>query len=183
VPRIISLGLCPVAWATASEGAATVAANTIPMTARMCNAPCIDDSTMQMTIAGVSRVPFGVSTRGGDRWLNFQTRCSSKARLKSANRGDPMTRSKSQTRCGWMLGSLFLAGCGATLPQLQTRAALDLDCHAEALSVRVVDPATRLVTGCGKQAIYVENFNNSRYPAWLLNSEIRPEAPRAVSAR
>ena len=82
-----------------------------------------------------------------------------------------------------LLGLFLLAGCGATVPQLQTRAALDLDCRADAISVVAVDRATRIATGCGKQAIYVENFNNSRHPGWLLNSEIKPQTSAAVSAR
>lgn len=63
-------------------------------------------------------------------------------------------------------------GCGATLQQLKNRAAIDLDCQAGSLAVSNIDAATRNVKGCGKQAIYVEQFNHSVRPAWLLNSSI-----------
>jgi hypothetical protein len=69
---------------------------------------------------------------------------------------------------------LLFSSCGATLTQLKTRAALDLDCDSSRLQVDSLDVGTSVVTGCGKRAIYVEQFNNNRYPAWLLNSDIRP---------
>jgi hypothetical protein len=31
-----------------------------------------------------------------------------------------------------------------------------------------------VVTGCGKRAVYVELFNDGRYPTWLLNSSVEP---------
>jgi hypothetical protein len=68
---------------------------------------------------------------------------------------------------------MLIAGCVATLPQLHTRAALDLACAPENLRDEAIDAATRVVTGCGKRAVYVEMFNDSRYPTWLLNSDIR----------
>jgi hypothetical protein len=78
-----------------------------------------------------------------------------------------------------MLGAdLLLSGCGATVPQLQSRAAFDFDCQPAAISVRALDPGTRVAAGCGKQAVYVEHFNNSRHPTWLLNSEVKPQPGR-----
>ncbi len=68
----------------------------------------------------------------------------------------------------------LIAGCGPSLAQLRMRAGLDLECPGNGLAVQDVDPATKLVSGCGRRAIYVENFNDSRHPGWLLNSEIRP---------
>ena len=74
---------------------------------------------------------------------------------------------------------LTLAGCGATLPQLKTRASMDLDCAEAQLDVKQIDAGTRQVEGCGKRALYVEIFNNSRHPAWMLNSDIRTQARSA----
>jgi hypothetical protein len=74
--------------------------------------------------------------------------------------------------------ALLLNGCGATVPQLQTRAAFDFDCQPDTISVRALDPGTRVAAGCGKQAVYVENFNNSRHATWLLNSEVKPQSGR-----
>jgi hypothetical protein len=73
------------------------------------------------------------------------------------------------------------SGCGATLGQLKNRAAIDLDCQPASLAVRDIDPATKSVNGCGKQAIYVEQFNHSVRPAWLLNSSITPAATASAS--
>jgi hypothetical protein len=64
-------------------------------------------------------------------------------------------------------------GCGATLPQLKTRASIDLECTEAQLAVKQINSGTRQVEGCGKRAMYVELFNNSRYPTWILNSDIR----------
>ena len=73
-------------------------------------------------------------------------------------------------------------GCGATLPQLKQRASIDLACSEAQLDVKEIDPGTRQVEGCGKRALYVEIFNNSRRPAWLLNSDIR-DAPAKSASR
>jgi hypothetical protein len=73
------------------------------------------------------------------------------------------------------------SGCGATLVQLKNRASIDLDCQPSRLAVRSIDSATRSVNGCGKQAIYVEQFNHSVRPAWLLNSSITPAAAASAS--
>ncbi len=66
-------------------------------------------------------------------------------------------------------------GCGATLSQLRGRASVDLSCAPESLQLQALDGATQVVSGCGKRAVYVEQFNNARHPTWLLNSNI--EAP------
>ena len=76
---------------------------------------------------------------------------------------------------------VMLTGCGATLPQLKTRASLDLDCPETHLDVKTIDSGTRRVEGCGKRAIYVEIFNNSRHPAWMLNSDVRDVAAKSAS--
>ena len=73
------------------------------------------------------------------------------------------------------------SGCGATVEQLKVRAAIDLDCQPARLAIRPIDSATRSVNGCGKQAIYVEQFNHSVRPTWLLNSSITPSATASAS--
>jgi hypothetical protein len=73
------------------------------------------------------------------------------------------------------------SGCGATVEQLRNRASIDLECQPASLSIRTIDPATRSVNGCGRQAIYVEQFNHSVRPAWLLNSSIAPAATASAS--
>jgi hypothetical protein len=81
------------------------------------------------------------------------------------------------------VAAVAITGCGATLPQLRNRASLELSCAPESLNVSDLDGATKIVTGCGKRAVYVQLFNNSRYPTWLLNSSIEPSgAPSAVSS-
>jgi hypothetical protein len=69
--------------------------------------------------------------------------------------------------------SLLLGGCGATPAQLRVRAAFDLGCDPAAISTRELDAGTRVASGCGRQAVYVENFNQSVHPVWMLNSEVR----------
>jgi hypothetical protein len=70
--------------------------------------------------------------------------------------------------------AVAITGCGATLPQLRTRASVDLSCTPESIQLKPLDGATEIATGCGKRALYVQLFNNSRYPTWLLNSNIEP---------
>ena len=77
---------------------------------------------------------------------------------------------------------VVLSGCGASLQQLKTRASLDLDCSSEKLALQQIDPATQEVDGCGKRAIYLQLFNNARYPTWMLNSEVR-ELPAKTASR
>jgi hypothetical protein len=74
---------------------------------------------------------------------------------------------------------VMLTGCGATLQQLKTRASIDFDCTEARLDVKEIDIGTRQVEGCGKRAMYVELFNNSRYPTWMLNSDVRDAAKTA----
>jgi hypothetical protein len=76
---------------------------------------------------------------------------------------------------------LLFAGCGATLTQLRTRAAFDFDCQADSISVREMDPGTRVAAGCGKQAVYVENYNQNLRPVWMLNSEVKSQPEKTAS--
>ena len=73
-----------------------------------------------------------------------------------------------------LAAGLGLMGCGGTLPQLRSRASVDLACTPESLQLKELDQATQVVTGCGKRAVYVELFNDGRYPTWLLNSSVEP---------
>jgi len=74
------------------------------------------------------------------------------------------------------IAAVGLAGCGATLDQLQSRAAIDLDCQPEAISSRELDSQTRIASGCGKRAVYVETCTGRNHSGctWLLNSPVRP---------
>jgi hypothetical protein len=76
---------------------------------------------------------------------------------------------------GMILAWLAASGCGATLEQLQSRAALDLNCQPDAISARRVDNLTLIAAGCGKQAVYVQTCSGKGEGncTWLLNSEIR----------
>jgi hypothetical protein len=78
----------------------------------------------------------------------------------------------SHARVALLAAAFGMSGCGATIPQLRTRASVDMSCTAESLHVQPLDDATQIVSGCGKRAVYVELFNNARAPTWLLNSSI-----------
>lgn len=82
----------------------------------------------------------------------------------------------SDQRWPLLIVTVAAGACGATLDQLQSRAALDLDCHPKAISSRELDDQTRIASGCGKQAIYVETCTSPNHSGctWLLNSSIRP---------
>lgn len=79
------------------------------------------------------------------------------------------------TRRWLMMGVLACGGCGATLEQLQNRAAVDLDCRPEAITGRELDGETTIASGCGKQAIYVETCTGRDRSncTWMLNSPVR----------
>ena len=89
------------------------------------------------------------------------------------------------SRMTTLAAALAVTGCGATLPQLRTRASFDLSCTPGSLQLQPLDDATEVVTGCGKRALYVQLFNNNRHPTWLLNSNVQPasDTPGAQSAR
>jgi hypothetical protein len=76
---------------------------------------------------------------------------------------------------------VMLTGCGATVQQLRTRASYDFECTETQLHVQAIDSGTRQVEGCGKRAMYVEIFNNSRHPTWMLNSDVRDVPAKSVS--
>ncbi len=89
------------------------------------------------------------------------------------------------SRMAMVAAAVGVTGCGATLSQLRTRASFDLSCAPESLQLKPVDGATEIVAGCGKRALYVQQFNNARYSTWLLNSAVEPQGvpPGAQSAR
>ena len=76
-----------------------------------------------------------------------------------------------------LVGVLFLFAlfaCGASAEQLQTRAAFDLNCPAQQISVIELDGRTRGVTGCGQRATYVESCDRvdgygKHGCTWVLN--------------
>lgn len=82
------------------------------------------------------------------------------------------------------------AACATTGPsaaellanrRLVVRAASDLDCPTEPLGIAPLDEATRIVSGCGRKATYVEICDGpgdsvTRRCTWLLNGAIRAVA-------
>lgn len=77
------------------------------------------------------------------------------------------------------------AGCissakGASLPQLQRRAAIDLGCAPHGLQHFALDTRTTIVRGCGRQLVYVESCESARgrhHCTWLADSPTLPPAP------
>jgi hypothetical protein len=78
------------------------------------------------------------------------------------------------------LGAAFVGalGCMPTAPgalgaQLQSRASYDLGCAPFALGIYPLDARTRLVTGCGRRLVYVEDCESIRGEAtctWKLDT-------------
>jgi hypothetical protein len=78
---------------------------------------------------------------------------------------------------------LSVAGCATTGPsatellqdrRLVNRAAFDLDCQTEPISIIRIDEKTRGARGCGRQATYVQLCdapvdNPLRACAWVMN--------------
>lgn len=72
---------------------------------------------------------------------------------------------------------LFAAtGCRAAMrDNLRTRAAFELDCPAEKLTLTELGGfTTQGVSGCDRKAVYVLNHNNQ----WLLNSDAERSAQK-----
>jgi len=86
-------------------------------------------------------------------------------------------RTSMKNRARVTIGLLALTACeeASMLPQLQARAALDLDCQPSRISARDLDDRTVIAGGCGKRAIYVLNCTGKygNHCTWLLNSPIR----------
>jgi hypothetical protein len=75
----------------------------------------------------------------------------------------------------WLLS--LSSGCGATLAQLQARAALDMDCKPTSITARDIDSGTVVASGCGKQAIYIEHcVGKHSHCTWMLNSAVKSTA-------
>jgi hypothetical protein len=69
--------------------------------------------------------------------------------------------------------ALLLAyGCNglvaSSTARLKTRAQHDLGCPVASLKTREIDPVTAGVSGCGLEAIYVEDCNQLGNCSWLL---------------
>ena len=58
----------------------------------------------------------------------------------------------------------------ATLPQLQTRAALDLNCPPSMLQLYHIGARTKGVAGCNRHLVYVESCQGERECAWVLDN-------------
>jgi hypothetical protein len=80
----------------------------------------------------------------------------------------------------WRLAPLVLLGvcaCGATEEQLRARAAFDLSCPKDQLSLVQLDDRTQGVTGCGQKATYVEScgmrdgYGGKHDCTWVLNTD------------
>jgi len=79
-----------------------------------------------------------------------------------------------------LIASLALPSClcggGSILPSLQTRAAFELNCPREKLSIEPLDNwSVKGVRGCGKKAVYV--YINGQ---WLRNSDGQDVAVQAA---
>ena len=75
---------------------------------------------------------------------------------------------------------VLLAGCGATEEQLRARAAFDLSCGQDQLTIVQIDDRTSGVRGCGQRATYVEQCARpSEDCTWVLNGNSK--SPRSSS--
>lgn len=73
-----------------------------------------------------------------------------------------------------LLLAILVTGCGAaTADQLARRAAFDMKCERAKLQYVVLDDRTIGVTGCGKQATYVEACRAEpvRQCTWIMNND------------
>jgi hypothetical protein len=79
---------------------------------------------------------------------------------------------------------MALAGCGASLEQLHSRAAFDLNCPLDQIQVVVIDNRTRGVRGCGRQVTYVESCTDPARAAntctWVMNTDSGSSTPPAA---
>jgi hypothetical protein len=81
--------------------------------------------------------------------------------------------SRTMMMCVWLL----IAGC-ATVEQLRTRAAFDLQCPESQVRTYYIDHRTTGVTGCGKRATYITTCSdpdNAFTCTWALNAAVREE--------
>ena len=74
---------------------------------------------------------------------------------------------------------LGLVGCGAASPeQLKTRAAYEMSCPEDDLTLTELGDDTTGVTGCGKKQVYVQDCQGQgamRECKWVLNSATKSE--------
>jgi hypothetical protein len=69
--------------------------------------------------------------------------------------------------------ALGTTGCYASEGRLRARARYDLECNGSPLYVTKIDFDTRVVTGCGQRAIYVQRCDGGGDCTWILNGEVR----------
>src|SRR5687768_7044664 len=73
--------------------------------------------------------------------------------------------------------SALVACGGASLEQLRARVAFDFHCPGAQVSIVPIDERTRGVSGCGRQATYIENcamtdvYGGKHNCTWVQNSD------------
>ena len=83
---------------------------------------------------------------------------------------------------GLVVFGSVLCGCGATEDQLRARAAFDLSCGQDQLTIVEIDNRTSGVRGCGQHATYVEQCaQGNANCTWVLNSDSKPSGKSADS--
>jgi hypothetical protein len=77
-----------------------------------------------------------------------------------------------------LVGVVAAVGCGgASVEQLRTRAAFDLQCPESSITLVHLDERTQGVTGCGQRATYVESctmmdgYGGKHDCTWVLNTD------------
>ncbi len=84
------------------------------------------------------------------------------------------------TLCILVLGFVAFTGCGDPMTKLRTRSAFDLKCPEDQLALKELTACgawtfgtcTVGVTGCGRQATYVDRQNGSG--DWIMNNTAEP---------
>lgn len=83
--------------------------------------------------------------------------------------------------CAQMFGCA--SGPRATLPRLQHRASYDLGCPAGYLQLDHVDERTKVVAGCGRHLVYLEDcmaVGSDLLCSWRIDSPASAQAPWAA---
>jgi hypothetical protein len=82
-----------------------------------------------------------------------------------------------------VLALFIVCACGATEEQLRARAAFDMSCPNEQLTLVQIDDRTQGVTGCGQKATYVEScgmrdgYGGKHDCTWVLNTDSKRVSP------
>jgi hypothetical protein len=81
----------------------------------------------------------------------------------------------------WALAPLTLLACATVSNNLPDRAALDMRCPQDQLTIVNVDSRTQRVTGCGQTATYVARCEDTNFTEHLdPGSDSNGLRPRAV---